>query len=82
MKIERKRPGKTLPTKLAEGECFDRSFDGYHLVLRCFDSENREVRVILERHEAQRAADFFLHEVEKQNARVADIAKVADEVLG
>lgn len=81
MKIERKRAGRTSPQKIAEGPCCARSFDGYNLTLHFFDSDGRQVRVILERHEAQHAAQFLLEELETQRRKVAELRQVADRVL-
>lgn len=81
MRIERKRTGRTAPVKVAEGECVDRTFDGYHLVLHFYDSEGRDVRVILERHEAHRAATFVLEQLDKQRGRVEELRQVAGQVL-
>lgn len=57
MRIERKQRGRTLPQKIAEGECVNRTFDGYHLTLHLLDSDGRELRVTLERHEAHREVE-------------------------
>lgn len=81
MRIERKRSGRTAPVKIAEGECVDRAFDGYHLVLHLIDSEGRDVRVILERHEAHRAAQFVLDELEAQRTRIDQLQAIAEKVL-
>lgn len=81
MRIERKQRGRTSPVKVAEGECVDRTFDGYHLVLHFYDSEGRDVRVILERHEAHRAATFVLGQLQDQRRKVDELAQIADKVL-
>lgn len=81
MKIERKRRGRTSAVTIAQGECVDRTFDGYHLVLHLFDSEGRDVRVVLERHEAHRAAQFVLDEIEAQRTRIDGLQSIAEKVL-
>lgn len=81
MRLERKRSGKTLPTVLGHGEVREVTFDGYHVLLRAQDSEGRELRVTLERHEAERIARYVLEELRRQRARVDDAAKLADQLF-
>lgn len=71
MKVERKRSGRTLPVKLGEGPANNRTFDGYSFGLEFFDRDGRHVRVILERHEGVRFAEFIREELERQRAAIA-----------
>lgn len=82
MRIQRKRPGRTLPVLLVDAQVFQHEFDGYGLTLHARDKEGREVRTILERREAESFARYVLAELAKQRARVEAAVKVADEALG
>lgn len=83
MRIERKRPGKTVPHVVARIETTGApEFDGYYVLVRGRDQEGREVRLLLERHEATHLADFIRAEFQKQRARVEAAVAVADKVLG
>lgn len=72
MEIQRKRRGKTLPSLIGKGELKQTNFDGYNACLRFIDQEGREVRVMLDRHEAIRFAEFVCKEVEHQRCRISD----------
>lgn len=82
MKIQAKRASATLPRTMAEGELSKRTFDGYNFVVHLIDRDGRDVRVALERHEAEKIAWFISAELTKQRAALAELTRIADQVLG
>ncbi|MGH7144759.1 MAG: hypothetical protein ACREJ2_11625 [Planctomycetota bacterium] len=81
MRLERKRSKQSSPSLIGQGKLTEHTFDGYELMLRAIDGQGRELRVRLERHDAERIARFVLAELAEQRRRVASAVKTADSLF-
>jgi len=81
VKIKAKRDGRTLPRSLAQGEVLGQTFDGYTFVVHMLNRDGRQFRVDLERHEADRIAQWITAELAKQRGALAELSRVTDQVF-
>lgn len=70
MRVERKRRGKTFPDKWHQGQMGPLQFDGYALTVHFTAEDGSDVRVSLERNEAEALAAYIGAELSKQRSRV------------
>lgn len=85
MRIERKRGHASIARAWHKGPIESITFDGYETCIHLKDEQGHDLRIVLERAEADRLATFICDELAAQRARIrsltAAVAALAPEEL-